>query len=359
LLLSKRFALKIADSGFFSAVRSSRKILIIVFGGLGDVVHSVPALRSIRLSFPKARIDVLAPASAAPLLRELEGVDRVIPHRGKQAGWSFENLRQYWALFGRRYDLCIDLWGSNHSSGIAWCSGARVRLGRRPLEIWKRAWRWCHTHIAVYPYQKEAMHTQWTAMLAELGFAVDRRFALRLGAARLASVGIDPALQGRYIHLSPSTGDPARDLPVPVLAEMLNGIGRRLPRFPQVLSTTAAPRDCERLTRLLALLERPPLKVFAGELDTAGLYALIQGAALSLSADSAPVHIAVAADTPSVSWFLQNPGIREYLPPAPRHRALIATEPRGDGICTIAARQLIELAIEALGEDSAPREVAG
>ncbi|MBL6749627.1 MAG: glycosyltransferase family 9 protein [Nevskia sp.] len=341
--------MKIADAGFFESVRGSRRILLIVFGGLGDVVHNVPALRSVRLNFPQARIDVLVQAGGAAILREcLDGFDHIIPHYARQAGWSGRNLRQFWSLFRARYDLCINFWGSNHSSLVALCTGARVRLGRQPFEVWKKGWRLCHTHVAVYPYQAEPMHVQWSSMLEQLGFRVDRRFALRPDAQRFAATGLEPALGGRYIHISTNAGDVVRELPPALLAQVVNGLARRLPEHPLVLSTSPAPRHQQFLRELLPLLERPPARVLAGTLDTGGLLAVIQNAALHLSADSGPLHMAVAAGTPSVSWFIENRGMLEYLPSGPRHFAFVVPEKRAEGIVDIAPAAIVEKCVELL-----------
>lgn len=334
--------MKIADRGFYDSVRASRKIAVIVFGGLGDVVHAVPALRSIRLSFPDARIEAVAPAGWAPLLGAVDGLDRVVPNRHRKRGLAWDNLAEYWRLFRARYDLCINLWGSNHASMVALATLAPVRLGRKPLETWKRGWRLCHTHIADYPHLAEPMHAQWTGMLEQLGFKVDRRFALRVDPARFGASGIDPAWRGRYIHLSPSASEPAKELALPAMIEVAQALGRRLPEYPLVITTTAAPRHQQRLQALLAALERPPLAVLSGTLDVAALFAVIQEAALHVSADSGPVHMAVAAGTPSVSWFQRNPYLNEYLPSGPLHHAFVTEEPRAAGITSIGAEAIVE-----------------
>jgi ADP-heptose:LPS heptosyltransferase len=187
-------------------------------------------------------------------------------------------------------------------------------------------------------------------MLQGLGFAVEPGFALRLDPACLASTGIDPAWRGRYIHFSPSASEPAKELALAQTIELAVELCRRLPQHPLVISTTAAPRHRQRLDALLAALPTPPLAVFAGTLDTAALFCLIQNAALHVSSDSGPVHMAVAANTPSVSWFQQNPYIREYLPQGPPHFAFVTAEPRAAGITGIAPADIVERCIAALGK---------
>ncbi len=341
--------MKIADSSFFDSVRGSRRILFLSLGGLGDVVHSVPALRSIRLSFPNSRIDVLVSAGAADFLRGIVPVDKIIPYSGRQAGWSWSDLRQLWQLLRSRYDLCVNFWGSNHASAIALSTLAPARLGRVPSEPWKRAWRFCHTQVSDYPHMREPLHRQWTNILGQLGFRVDPEFSIANDPQGFIDTGLDPGLRGRYIHISPSASHPAKDVSLPVLVEAVAGISRRLPQYPLVISTTALPRHQQRLQAVLAALERPPAAVFSGSIDTAALFRLIQNAALHVSADSGPIHMAVAAGTPSVSWFLHNDYVLEYLPTGERHAAFVVEKISEEGIESIAPSSIAERCVDLLG----------
>ncbi len=345
--------MNIADSSFFASVRGSRRILVTALGGLGDVVHSVPMLRSIRLSFPEARIEVLTPVGAVEFLSGIEGIDRIIPHGGRHVGWSWADLRQLWMLLRQRYDLCINFWGSNHASAIALSTLAAVRLGRVPSEHWKRAWRFCHSHIVDYPHLREPLHQQWTSILEGLGLRVDRSFSVRYDERHYAETGLDPALRGRFIHLSPSASHPAKDIVLPVMVEVAVELSRRLPHLPLVITTTRQPRHQQRLEAVLAALPRPPLAVFSGSLNTAALFSVIQNAALHVSADSGPVHMAVMAGTPSVSWFLQNPYVLEYLPTGERHFAFVVDKQSEEGIVGIDAAAIAQKCLELISSQQA------
>jgi heptosyltransferase-1 len=334
--------LQIADRNFYASVRSSRKILAFALGGLGDVVHCVPALRSLRLGFPDAQIDVLASGGGVAFLQLVDGIDRLIPYSGRKTGWGRGELRQLWSLHREHYDLCLNFWGSNHASGAALATLAPVRLGRRPYETWKKAWRLCHTHIGIYPHLEEPMYLQWTGLLESLGFPVDRHFRLQSDPELLGQAGLDPTRRGRYIHVSPCASESAKELALPQLIEVLNGLGERCPAFPLVLTSTAAPRQRERMAALVAALRVPPLAICEGTLRTDALFSVIQGAALHVSSDTGTVHMAVAADTPSVTWFQKNPFIREYLPQGERHYAFITDERQPQGITTVAPAAIVE-----------------
>jgi ADP-heptose:LPS heptosyltransferase len=333
---------KIADHQFFESVRGCRRILVIAFGGLGDLVHVIPALRSIRQNFPDARVDVLAPRSGIPFLRLVDGIDGFVPYTVQKTGWRWAHLREFWQLYRGRYDLCINLWASNHMSLVSWVTRAPVRLGRKPYEAHKIGWRLCHTHIADYPHLNEPMYLQWTSMLERLGFKATPEFGLRFDADKLAAAGLDPAQRGRYIHVSPNASESAKELSLPVLTDVLKQLAQRHPDRTIVITSAASPRQAQRVDELVARVDSPQLKVCVGSLKTDELFAVIQGAALHISSDTGPLHMAVAAGTPSVSWFQENPFIREYLPAGDRHFAFVTSQRQPQGITTIAASAIVE-----------------
>jgi heptosyltransferase III len=81
-----------------------KKILLIVLRYLGDVLMTTPMLRSLRLAYPDAQLDVLVYGCTASMLEGNPDVDHIIsiPNRPK--------LPDYWDLLRkifRRYDLAM------------------------------------------------------------------------------------------------------------------------------------------------------------------------------------------------------------------------------------------------------------
>jgi ADP-heptose:LPS heptosyltransferase len=116
-----------------------RKILVIDFGQLGDVVMSLPALRAIRQRFPHAQITVAAgkPANEVVALsgyaNEIFEVDRVALRDGNTfvSIWRiFKFVRQ---VRGANFDFVIDLHSLSETNLLGFLSGAPHRLySRRP-----------------------------------------------------------------------------------------------------------------------------------------------------------------------------------------------------------------------------------
>ena len=333
---------------FVQRTAGARKVLVLLWGALGDVVHSFPALWSIRQAYPQARIDVLTSGSGAALLGLLPWIDSTIVQASRKTGLNLKELRQIFALRRAGYDLSINLPGTNHGCVLAWAGGARRRIGRRPYWDNKAGWRLLQHEVMDFRYAQEPMYRQWLNCLAQGGFSAEAHFKVSLPGDALDGTGICAADRGGYIHVSPNCSGDSGQLPAPQMAELLEQLHRRLPQYRMVLSSMATERERSRLAQVLQGLSFKPWKIYQGSLDVTQLAGVIQGAALHLSGDTGPLHIAWMLDTPSLSWFRVKFDNLEYLPPPPRHRTLLSRTEDAEltGLDTTA---LCQAALELLG----------
>jgi ADP-heptose:LPS heptosyltransferase len=118
--------------------RASR-ILIVRLSALGDVVHALPMLDALRRARPDAEIGWLVEEKAASLLAGHPQIDRLwVAPRAQVAGLLRRGrviaaLRLLVAfvleLRAAGYELVIDAHSNARSSFLAFCSGARRRIG--------------------------------------------------------------------------------------------------------------------------------------------------------------------------------------------------------------------------------------
>jgi ADP-heptose:LPS heptosyltransferase len=331
----------------------ARKVLVLLWGGLGDVVHSFPALWSIRRAYPQAQLDVLSPGAATGMLGLLPWIDQRIAYASRKSGLTRDELRLIGRLRRERYDISINLPGTNHGCVLAWAAGARRRIGRRPYWDKKAGWRLLQHEVMDFRYDHEPMYRQWLGCLEQAGFAGDAVFRVELPAQALLNADITEADRGSYIHLSPNTTDDTRQLPVPQMVELLEALHARLPRHRLVLSGMGNERERTRMEAILGALSFTPWRVFTGTLDVIQLSAVIKGAALHLSGDTGPLHLAWMTQTPSVSWFLVKHDNHEYMPPPP-HRVLLGRDSGPGGLSDIATAALLEAALGLLESQQVP-----
>lgn len=108
-----------------------RKVLVVHFKYLGDLVLATPALRSLKVRYPDCELHVATSEVAAPLVRNLPWIHRVwaLPRERGWAGW-WRLLPHLRALRAERFDVCVDLIGNDRGTFVSLLSGARERVGR-------------------------------------------------------------------------------------------------------------------------------------------------------------------------------------------------------------------------------------
>lgn len=114
-------------------------ILIVKLSAIGDVIHTLPALAALRRCYPVADITWVVEEASADLLAGHPALNRVIVSRRKtwmkeiRRGRIAAPLKEMHAFFkalrSRPYDLVIDFHGLLKSAVIVAASGGRRKLG--------------------------------------------------------------------------------------------------------------------------------------------------------------------------------------------------------------------------------------
>ena len=102
------------------------RILLVKLSSLGDVVHTLPVVQDIRAALPDAQIDWVVEKVFAPLLMQVDGINRIIPcdlRRWCKSLWAAQT-RNEWRAFKTDlqrdgYDAVIDLQGLTKSAVVA------------------------------------------------------------------------------------------------------------------------------------------------------------------------------------------------------------------------------------------------
>ena len=321
-----------ASAGFLKRTHGARNVMVLDLGLLGDTVHLLPALWLVHQSYPEARLHVSVAQNVVSLFECIPWVDRVwgYPRFEKRATLR-QNLAMVRGMRREKFDVLINLNGSDRSSWLSFLSGARERLGRRPWNGGPWFWKHMFTAYVQYPPRTEPLYLQRCHCLEQAGFpVVAPEFRPQITPAQLASTGISPTESGTYFHLSPFTTTNRKELPPEQFAELVSALALLCPDKRIVLSCAPTGRERAKMTALLAGLPVKPWRVFPGNLSLTQISAVIQHSALHVSGDTGTLHLAVMTKTPAISWFFSHPGIKEWLPVGPRHQSVIGSPPVGE-----------------------------
>jgi len=249
---------------------------------MGDVVHALPAVASLKNSFPAARLWWLVARRWAPLLEGNPFVDElVIFERG-----SPRQLLSLWRrLRALRFDLAVDLQGLLKSASLGWLAGATRFYGLDAAEVreWPAAWFYTDR------VRTSARHV------------VERNLELAAAAGATRQLRVFPLPQGSpegvlperaYVLASPLAGWAHKQWPLEYYPELARLLRQRL-NLPLVVCGPPGSRP--------VLEALPCVSVLIAGLE--GLIYATRRAAAVVGIDSGPLHLAAALGKPGVAVF--------------------------------------------------------
>lgn len=304
-----------------------RRILAVSSTAIGDTLLSTPALRSLRLAYPAARISLLVNSHYLGLFRNLPHVDELIGYPG---GWR-RFLRLALALRARHFDLACILHGNEpQATPLAWLSGARFifklpntsRFGfllsnAEPVLGWEDFAHGIDQRLAVaklggglptdrhmeMPVGNDARAAVADLLKTHFGTSELRLVALQAGAST-ASRRWAP---DRFVELARRL---LADFPDTRIVLTGSPAEREITsRIANELSTSEAGAN-EPGTKALAAKDAPRLWNAAGEVPLPLMPALVERCAAMVTGDTGPMHLAVAVRTPVVALFAVSDALR-------------------------------------------------
>jgi heptosyltransferase I len=270
------------------------RILIVRMSALGDIVHALPVLASLRAAYPTAEIDWLADQRYAGVLDFVTGLNqRIIGRPGL--------VRAVQSLRERKYDAAIDLQGLFKSAAMARLSGATRVIGFERAALRERGAVWFYDETASVAAEAHVIQKN-LSVLPTLGVpdqAVRFPFVVPLSpvadavAAEAATRG-----DGGFALINPGGGWPNKRWPPERFGELAARIRERhgLPSY--VLWGEDEYMLADRIAS-----GSTGAAVRAPRTTLGDLIALSARARLMVSGDTGPIHLAAAMGTPIVGLY--------------------------------------------------------
>lgn len=285
---------------------------------MGDVLHAMPAVASLRKALPEAWIGWVVEPRWLPLLSNaINGagftersaamplVDAVYlaatrewkkrPVSGKTLG-EIASLRRQ--LRAGRFEICVDMQGSIRSAVIGRMAGAELLAGPADPREKPAAWLYGQRiqakteHVVEQGCEVLSGATGLTLRPGRVELPVDARAEERC-VSRLAGAG---AAGKRFALIAPGAGWGAKQWPAErygQVAAELSALGLKV--------LVNAYSDHDALANAVADASGGAAEVFA--CDMAELIAVTRRAALVIAGDTGPLHLAAALERPVVALF--------------------------------------------------------
>jgi heptosyltransferase I len=253
------------------------RILVVRLGAMGDVIHALPAVASLKHSFPHSRVSWVLRERWMPLLAGNPFVDEMIPYDRSMAG-----LRGVWRrLRAQRFHLAVDLQGLMQSAMVAAASRADKIVG---FDRSQAAERWASLFYS-------------TGVVTNSAHVVDQNLEL-VAAAGASSVvrafPLPPGMpeghlpDGKFVLASPLAGWAAKQWPIERFEELAS-------RLDMPLVVNGSPESSDVLQQIRGV--QVHMSGIAGLIDATRRAHAVVGV------DSGPMHLAAALGKPGVAIF--------------------------------------------------------
>ncbi|HUR33802.1 MAG TPA: glycosyltransferase family 9 protein [Vicinamibacterales bacterium] len=282
------------------------KFLLVRLGALGDIVHAIPVAVALRRAYPDARIDWMVSGKHREMLDLVPVIDHtlVVNDRGDASGGVSPGAA---ILAARRvrYDVAIDMQGLLKSAVIARLSGATRVIGFNAKYARESLARWFYTDVhdpggaGLYaPSETRHVVAINLGLLAPLGILASAP-EFRIDAPRSAAViEVIGRANGPFALLNTGAAWPNKRWPAARLAELAVALRARH-HMQSIVLWGPGERDLADVVTAAAdgaALLAPPTTI-------ADVAALASAAAVMVSGDTGPTHIASAMGTPLVGIY--------------------------------------------------------
>lgn len=296
-----------------------RRVLVIDFGQLGDVVLSLPALRAVRERFPRAHITVVVGRPGAAIVElsgyadEVIGVDRVALRDGPKPMALLRIAQLVRRVRRARFDFVIDLHSLYETNLLGRLSGAPVRLyARRPGRSLDALANF-RPRPPVEDFRKHAVD-RYLDVLKPLGVENAPRLPqLRPRLEDERAVGemlrrAQARTSAPLVGLFPGAGHPTRRWPLDRFAELAHMLEKSDETQTIVF---VGPEEKELIQPIRASFPRS--SVLLDRLTIPQLAAAQALLSVFVSNDTGPLHLASAVGTPVV-MLLDRPTPNSFVP---------------------------------------------
>lgn len=285
-----------------------QKILIIKPSALGDIALALPALASIRKSFPDAEISWLVRKEFAPLLEMADNLDKIIIFDRKFLGKWYKSPKAFAELFrffktlsAPRFDIVIDLQGLFRTALFGRITGCKNRFGMKGA---RECASMFYTHKV--PRDNDCIHlVDLNNKIITAAGATETvmQYDLKIDEQTISSTDELLAENGcsgkKYAILVTGAAHANKCWPAEKFAELADRLHEKLN-----LSVIAVGTNMDKpgVDKLKSFAKTDVIDL-AGQTNIKVLTTLMSKAAIVITNDTGPGHIAEAAGAPVVMVF--------------------------------------------------------
>ena len=257
------------------------EILVIRLGAMGDILHVLPAVATLRRSFPHQKISWAVAKKWVPLLEGNPNVDFLLPFDRTSPAQFLQSLR---TVHDVRPSLAIDFQGLIQSALLGRASRPHVYWGWNRSVVRESLAALFYTHAYV-PHATHKVETNLELAQAAGASSVARDFYIPPGREEGILPG-DP-----FVLTSPFAGWAGKQWPL----EFYESLAKKLKEAGIPLVANIPPDRDPEFSKFPSILKHTS--------SLEGLIYATRRAAAVLGLDSGPLHLAAALGKPGVALY--------------------------------------------------------
>ncbi len=290
-------------------------ILIVKLSAIGDVIHTLPALNAIRNYYPNANITWLVEEDAASLVQGHKALNRVLVSKRKRwlkalRSLSFLNtIKEVYgfikALRDTRYDMILDFQALLKSGILIALARGRRKIGfGKGLEHMEHSYIFLNERIPAVDMEIHAL-SRGMMLLNAVGIPTNE-VEYKLPMSDHDRKKIDELMKQHGINdmksliaINPVAKWETKLWPNKKFAELADML---IDQYNLKIVFTGGIKDYSIIQTITSSMKGRAIN-FAGKTTLTELAALYEKAALVISTDTGPMHLAAAVGTPVVALF--------------------------------------------------------
>lgn len=292
-----------------------KQILLINLQGIGDLVMTTPFIDALKKAYPYAQVHYLCYGKNGDILAADKRVDVIHSYTGGFLDTAF--FQQLSKIRSQQYDLCVNLFPSQHSAFLTIFSQAKYIVGTLySLQI-TRNFTLASVEETVFQQQQQKtrnLRKQCQYLALSLGCFVQQYDRL--------SLVVDPQLQKKIkaLHIEPFQKAALRIVINPCSTwqtkqweterwqQLLLALAKKYSKKKPIFYFIGSSNDTALVQRIVASLSSAHLKSLsfvnlAGKLSLQELLAFFSFMDLMITADGGPMHIAAGLQIPTIALF--------------------------------------------------------
>jgi lipopolysaccharide heptosyltransferase II len=283
--------------------RRFSRILVTRLRFIGDIVLTIPVVRSLREAFPEAFIAYMGEREAVSLLTRDPQLDEVIPFDFSRPS-LLEQARIATELRKRKFDLVVDLFSNPRSALLTYLTGAPTRVGLdrkgrgRLYTVRVQDDRRAKSAIAFHQQFVTALGLTPSRELPSIVLSEGERGWARDRVEQLVPGRISQGSGRPLVGIHPGATWPAKRW-FPERFAALAGMVRS--KLGGDVIVTGGTKDDETVREVARLAREEP--AVAGRLSLRELAGVLGELSVFVTNDAGPMHIAAAVGTPTVGLF--------------------------------------------------------